>query len=62
MAFSSRTMMPRRSSNAVIILATSSFGPCSAAMPAHCAAALTQEWQLMASRVACSASAFGHTA
>ena len=30
-------------------------------MPAHCAAALTQECTLMQSRVAWSISAFGHT-
>ena len=28
-------------------------------MPAHCVAALTQEWQLIASRSACANSAFG---
>src|SRR3546814_1180328 len=61
-AFSARWMKRRRMSKAVIISATASCGPRRAAMPACWAAAFTQEWQLMARRVAASTSGFGHTA
>ena len=40
---------------------TLSWGPVRAAMPANCAAALTQEWQFTARRVALSTRSGGHT-
>jgi hypothetical protein len=58
---SSGTITRRRSSKAATILCASSCGPSSAAMPAYCVGALTQEWQLTARRTTCSTSAFGHT-
>jgi hypothetical protein len=51
----------RRSANAAIIRKDGSRGPVNAAIPAYCADALTQEWQLMASRSAAAKIALGQT-
>ena len=61
-AFSSSITTRRRAAKAATISVTGACGPVRAAMPAHWVGALTQEWQLMARRVAPSISRRGQTA
>ena len=60
-SFSASTTTRRRASKAATISRTASCGPVSAARPAYCAAALTQEWVLMAKVSAAATSASGQT-